>query len=146
MSLAIRWLQSGLWRLGRLVLALLLLAACGGMKDAGAVADRFVDTYYVESDQASALALTSGVASLRLRDELKLADEGRGGGALRDLRQVRVYYKRGSLEGKGDARSAEYRLDIRPQGGGALSREAHLELVRLADGTWRVSRFSESNP
>ena len=46
----------------------------------------------------------------------------------------------------GDARSAVYRLDIRPQGGGALSRDAHLELVRLADGTWRVSRFSESNP
>jgi hypothetical protein len=127
--------------------ALILLAGCGEkMKDAGAVADRFVDTYYVESDQASAMALTSGVASLRLRDELKLADEGRGGGALRDLRQVRVYYKRGSIEGKGDVRSAVYRLDIRPQGGGALSRDAHLELVRLADGTWRVSRFSETNP
>jgi hypothetical protein len=127
--------------------ALILLAGCGEkMKDAGAVADRFVDTYYVESDQASAMALSSGVASLRLRDELQLAGEGRGGGALRDLRQVRVYYKRGSMEGKGDARSAVYRLDIRPQGGGALSRDAHLELVRLADGTWRVSRFSETNP
>ena len=125
----------------------LALLGCGEkMKDAGAVADRFVDTYYVESDQASAMELTSGVASLRLRDELKLASEGRGGGALRDLRQVRVYYQRGSMEGQGDARSAMYRLDIRPQGGGALHRDARLELVRLPDGTWRVSRFSETNP
>jgi hypothetical protein len=132
-------------RLG--AIALILLAGCGErMKDAGSVADRFVDRYYVESDQASAMALSSGVASLRLRDELKLANEGRGGGALRDLRQVRVYYQRGAITGKGDARSAVYRLDIRPQGGGALSREAHLELVRLADGTWRVARFSETNP
>jgi hypothetical protein len=129
-----------------LCFALAVLGCGERMKDAGAVADRFVDRYYVESDQAGAMALTSGVASLRLRDELKLADEGRGGGALRDLRQVRVYYQRGSIEGKGDARSAVYRLDIRPQGGGALSRDAHLELVRLADGTWRVSRFSETNP
>jgi len=125
----------------------LALAGCGEkMKDAGAVADKFVDTYYVESDQASALKLTAGVASLRLRDELKLADEGRGGGALRDLRQVRVYYKRGEIEGKGDSRTTVYRLDIRPQGGGALHRDARLELVRIADGTWRVSRFSETNP
>jgi hypothetical protein len=92
------------------------------------------------------MALTSGIASLRLRDELKLADEGRGGGALRDLRLVRVYYQRGSIAGNGDARSAVYRLDIRPQGGGALRRDARLELVRIADGTWRVSRFSETNP
>ena len=128
-------------------LAAVLLAGCGEkMKDASVVADKFVDTYYVESDQASAMKLTSGVASLRLRDELKLADEGRGGGALRDLRQVRVYYKRGSLEGKGDSRSAVYNLDIRPQGGGSLHRDAHVDLVRLADGTWRVARFSETNP
>jgi hypothetical protein len=128
-------------------LAALLLAACGEkMKDASSVADKFVDTYYVESDQVSAMKLTSGVASLRLRDELKLADEGRGGGALRDLRQVRVYYKRGSLEGDGNSRSAVYKLDIRPQGGGALHRDAHVDLVRLADGTWRVARFSETNP
>jgi hypothetical protein len=125
---------------------LLFASACSGMKDPGSVADKFVDRYYVESDQAGAMSLTSGVASLRLRDELKLAQEGRSGGALGALRQVRVYYKRDALEGNGDQRNAAYRLDIRPQGGGALSREAHLELSRQADGTWRVSRFNETNP
>ncbi|MFL5250005.1 MAG: hypothetical protein ACJ783_10050 [Myxococcales bacterium] len=129
------------------LLALLLAASCGEkMKNAASVADQFVDRYYVESDQAGAMSLTSGVASLRLRDELKLAQEGRSGGALGALRQVRVYYKRDALEGNGDQRNAAYRLDIRPQGGGALSREAHLELSRQADGTWRVSRFNETNP
>ena len=54
MSLAIRPLFLGFS-------CALALAACGEkMKDAGAVADKFVDTYYVESDQASALKLTEG--------------------------------------------------------------------------------------
>lgn len=123
-------------------LALALLAACGGMKDPGAVADKFVDRYYVESDQESALQLAAGVASLQLRDELKLVAEGRQGDPGMQVRQVRVYYSRKSLEGDGDKREADYQLDIRPQGGGELKRGAHLELRRQADGTWRVERYA----
>ena len=119
----------------------LLLAACGGMKDPGSVADKFVDRYYVESDQDSALQLTTGVATLQLRDELKLASEGRQGDPGMQVRQVRVYYSRRSLTGDGDKREAQYDIDIRPQGGGALKRGAHLELSRQGDGTWRVERF-----
>jgi len=127
------------------VLALLLLAACGGMKDPGSVADKFVDKYYVESDQDSALAFTTGVASMRLRDELGLTAEARrAGGPQMQLRQVRVYYSRKSLTGEGDQRKAEYELDIRPQGGGELEREAHLRLQREPDGTWRVADFTET--
>ena len=136
--------RKGLHR-GPAVVAL-ALAACGGMKDAASVADKFVDRYYVESDQDGALPLTTGIAALRLKDELNLTREARQGNAGMPLRQVRVYYKRGSIEGQGDARSTVYRLDIRPQGGGSLSRDARLELTRLPDGTWRVSRFSETNP
>ena len=120
---------------------LLLLAACGGMKDPGSVADQFVDRYFVESDQDSALRLTTGVASLQLRDELKLAAEGRHGDPGMQVRQVRVYYSRQSLTGEGDRREADYELDIRPQGGGELKRGAHLELQRQPDGTWRVARY-----
>ena len=128
-----------------LVLAL-VLAACGGMRDAGSVADKFVDRYYVESDQDSALPLTTGVASLRLQDELKLTREARMGNPGMQLRPVRVYYKRTSLTGGDREREAEYELDIRPQGGGKLQRGARLTLVRQEDGTWRISRFSESQP
>ena len=127
-------------------LALLLLAACGGMKDAGSVADKFVDRYYVESDQQSALPLTTGVASMRLKDELKLTREGRQGNPGMQLRPVRVYYSRKSLAGDGPAREADYELDIRPQGGGDLQRGAHLSLRREPDGTWRVASFSETQP
>ncbi len=126
--------------------ALLLLAACGGMKDAGSVADKFVDRYYVESDQQSALPLTTGVATLRLEDELKLTKEARQGNPGMQLRPVRVYYSRKSLTGDGAAREADYELDIRPQGGGELQRGAHLTLLRQQDGTWRVSGFSETQP
>jgi len=60
------------------------------MKDAGSVADKFVDRYYVESDQDGALPLTTGVASMRLNDELKLTRESRQGNAGMQLRPVRV--------------------------------------------------------
>src|SRR3954452_19127676 len=91
--------------------ALLLLAACGGMKDAGAVADKFVDRYYVESDQQTALPLTTGVATLRLQDELRLTREARQGNPGMQLRPVRVYYSRKALTGEGAAREADYELD-----------------------------------
>jgi hypothetical protein len=50
------------------------------------------------------------------------------------------------VAGDGDVRRIDYRLDIRPQGGGELHRDAHLELSRQQDGTWRVERFSETQP
>ncbi len=125
----------------------LLLAACGGMKSPGSVADNFVDRYYVESDQTGALPFATGVATLRLEEELRLtADARRSPGPQMQLRQVRVYYSRKSLTGDGPARSAEYELDIRPQGGGEIQRGARLELEQQRDGTWRVARFSETQP
>jgi hypothetical protein len=129
--------------------ALLLAAvfACGGMKSPGSVADNFVDRYYVESDQQSALQYTTGIATMRLKDELKLTAEARGGNmAGMQVRQVRVYYKRSPMVGEGPKRSADYELDIRPQGGGELQRSAHVELTQEGDGTWRVSNFSDAQP
>lgn len=126
------------------ILLLLALATCGGMKDPASVADKFVDRYYVESDQDAALPLTTGVATLRLQDELRLTAEARRGQSGMPMRQVRVYYSRKPLRGEGATLSADYELDIRPQGGGELQRGAHLELQRQGDGTWRVARFSES--
>jgi hypothetical protein len=84
---------------------------------------------------------------MRLEDELKLTAEARGGNTNgMQMRQVRVYYKRGSLGVEGQKRVADYVLDIRPQGGGELQRNARVELSPQSDGTWRVSNFSESQP
>jgi hypothetical protein len=126
---------------------LLLIAACGGMKDPASVADNFVDKYYVESDQDRALPFTTGVATMRLHEELKLTAEARGGntGGLQ-VRPERVYYKRRGTGGAGDKRSFEYEIDIRPQGGGNLQRIAKVDLAKQGDGSWRVSDFSETQP
>src|SRR3954471_24508471 len=97
---------------GGAVALALALQACGGMKDAGSVADKFVDRYYVESDQDGALPLTTGIADLRLKDELNLTREARQGNAGMPLRQVRVYYKRKALTGDDTERVADYELDI----------------------------------
>jgi hypothetical protein len=130
----------------RAAAALALVAACGGMKDPGSVADKFVDRYYVESDQQGALPFTAGVATLQLQDELRLSAEGRRPGSPYPSRQVRVYYTRSALGGANAERTVDYKLDIRPQGGGDLQREAHLTLARQTDGTWRVVRFHETQP
>jgi len=132
--------------MNRLAAALALVAACGGMKDPASVADKFVDRYYVESDQQGALAFTAGVATLRLQDELRLSAEARRPGNPLISRQVRVYYTRSAMQGGDGERTADYKLDIRPQGGGDLQREAHLTLARQDDGTWRVVRFHETQP
>jgi len=118
--------------------------ACGGMKDPASVADKFVDKYYVESDQVGAMPLTSGVAAMHLKDELALTAEARRGTSGMPLRQVRVYYSRKALIGDGPKREADYELDIRPQGGGELQRLAHLQIAQQPDGTWRVTDFSET--
>jgi hypothetical protein len=124
-----------------------LLAACGGMKDPASVADNFVDKYYVESDQDRALPFTTGIATMRLHEELKLTAEARGGSTSgMQVRPERVYYKRHPLDGSGDKRSVDYDVDIRPQGGGDLQRIAHLDLAQQQDGSWRVSNFSETQP
>ena len=117
------------------------------MKSPASVADQFVDRYYVESDQTGAMPLSTGVATLQLKEELRLTAEARrAGGPQMSLRQVRVYYSRKSLSGEGQVRTAQYELDIRPQGGGEIQRGARLELEQQKDGTWRVARFSETQP
>jgi hypothetical protein len=118
--------------------------ACGGMKDPASVGDKFVDKYYVESDQDGALPYTTGIASMHLKEELALAAEARRGGSGMPLRQVRVYYSRKPLTGEGASREVDYELDIRPQGGGELQRLAHLKIAQQPDGTWRVTDFSET--
>jgi hypothetical protein len=129
------------------ILALVLATACGGMKDPASVADKFVDKYYVESDQDRALPFTTGIASMRLHEELKLTAEARGGTtAGMQVRPERVYYKRRAFDGSGDKRGVDYDIDIRPQGGGNLLRIAHLDLAQQQDGSWRVSNFSETQP
>src|SRR5213596_1942221 len=112
---------------GPFVLSLVLLG-CGGMKDPASVADKFVDKYYVESDQDGALPFSTGVAAMHLKDELKLTREARMGQSGMPLRQVRVYYTRKALSGDGPQREADYELDIRPQGGGEIQRLAHLKI------------------
>jgi hypothetical protein len=126
---------------------LLLITACGGMKDPASVADNFVDKYYVESDQDRALPFTTGIATMRLHEELKLVAVARGGNTSgMQVRPERVYYKRHALDGSGDKRTVDYDVDIRPQGGGNLQRIAHLDLAQQQDGSWRVSTFSETQP
>ena len=123
----------------------MILASCGSMKSPSGVADKFVDKYYVESDQQAALLLADGLAKVRLEAELKLIGASRRG-VEPGLLAAKVYYDRQALEGEGGRRGADYALHIKPQGGAAIERKAHLDLEQKPDGSWRVVRFSETTP
>ena len=112
------------------------------------MADKFVDSYYVESDQQSALHFTTGIASLRLNDELKLTAGRRAAATPAGCRCGRCASITSARRWDCRRREAfaDYELDIRPQGGGELSRTAHVELSQESDGTWRVSNFSDAQP
>lgn len=130
----------------RLALAALALSlSCSSARNAASVADKFVDKYYVESDQQAALRLADGLARVRLDAEVTLVGASRRGvqpGAL----TAKVFYDRKRLDGDGPKRTAVYALHIKPQGGPGIEKEAHLDLEQAADGSWRIVRFSETTP
>jgi hypothetical protein len=125
------------------LLVTLSLLACASPRSPEGAADRFVDKYYVESDQQAALPLAEGRAKRRLEEELKLVAGSRRGVAPGSL-AARVYYERRRIDDHGLIRSAEYVLHIKPQGGPQIDREAHLELKAQPDGSWRISNFNET--
>src|SRR5260221_11745647 len=92
-----------------------LLLACGSMTDPARVADKFVDKYYVESDQNTALPLTTGVAQMRLKEELALTAEARREQSGMQLRQVRGYYSRKSFTAERTCPDVDTQSEIRPQ-------------------------------
>jgi hypothetical protein len=130
-----RWLSIGV----------LCALGCGSMRSPSGVADKFVDKYYVEADQKSALPLSDGVAKLRLQNEIELIGGARLGLAP-GSHAARVYYSRTAISEAQDSARADYSLKIKPQGGTEIARDAHLELLRQGDGTWRVVRFNETTP
>ncbi len=123
------------------LLAVLLAAAC--RPDAGtprAVAEGFLDNYYVAVDLHAARGEVEGLAADKVAQVIELAAEA--GEELRGFRP-RVNYTLGFAEEGEELARYEYELRVESDGGDAIAQLVLLTLRRGPRG-WKVSNYSES--
>lgn len=117
------------------------LFGCSSKGDPDAVANAFVDAYYIEFDLDRAKALAVGGALRRLEAEEKLVAEARKQVQV-ESRKARVYYDAPTKrQVEAGMVHYTYNLDIR-QSGGQVQRKA-IVMVAKRDGAWKVVRFRE---
>jgi hypothetical protein len=119
-------------------LALMVLLCGCQPKSAEAVADKFVDLYFVEIDQQKALALTTGLAHTKLEEELGLVEKVRHQ-VDPDQAKPSVYYTRQSSHVEGDRAQLTYDISIK-QGRDETKRSALISAERV-EGAWKVGNF-----
>jgi hypothetical protein len=116
---------------------LVLVGGCGrGPAD---VADKFVDLYFVETDQARARGLSSGLAEKKLDDEIKLVTDIRRT-VDPEAQKPTVFYKRRELRVEGERANATYDVTVQ-FGHDETPKNAMVSLERIA-GEWRVANFT----
>ena len=115
------------------------LALTGCAETPQRVADRFVDRYFVEADQARARPLTAGLAQKKIDDELKLVGPVRQAEDDREQKRPTVFYERRELSVEGERARATYDLTIRF--GSDETRKNALLSLEHAEGVWRVANF-----
>jgi hypothetical protein len=118
-------------------LALLLGLGCTPRTPA-AVADKFVDLYFVEIDQKRALALTSGLARSKLEEELGLVEKIRANYEPEQAKPS-IFYSRKSAQIDGDHARLAYDITIR-QGRDETHRNALISVEHVGD-QWTVGNF-----
>lgn len=121
----------------------LVLAACGKPKTPQAVAEAFIDRYYIERDHAKALELASGIAATRVAEEKKLVAEGQAEGAGASAVQPHIHYKFKKATPKGADLELTYDLTI-DSGGVPLRKELRVVLSKVGPDE-KVTFFNESD-
>jgi hypothetical protein len=119
------------------VLALpLVLAACGP-RSAEAVADKFVDYYFVEIDQGRALPLTTGLAREMIERELRdVAAVRKQMGYMPASERPDVYYKRTVGRDEGARKVWTYDITLKREHD-VWRKNAQVAVERLG-GEWKV--------
>src|ERR1041384_7936127 len=121
-----------------MALGLLVTLGCGRSPEA--VADRFVDYYFVEIDQGRALPLTSGLAHDMLERELRdVAAIRKQLGHMPADERPEVYYKRVGDRQEGDRTVLVYDLTLK-HAEDVIRKTAQVAVRRDGDG-WKVIFF-----
>lgn len=128
-----KWLIISLFFLG-------LSHGCGS-GDPEAVADRFMDRYYVAADLGETLKVADGLAGKKIRDQQQLTRGESGPQTTKGRRVSYTRIERTTVDGKLFLRY-EVRIDV--QGGGSLTRKVLLAMAQEPN-EWRVTNFTESD-
>jgi transposase len=128
--------------LGALCMAMAILG-CSPGNSAQGVADRFVQAYYVQIDQAQALEFTSGLARERLRQELQQVAPLRRGSSLEQARP-KVSYTLARTQPEGRQVLLVYDLTITPPQVKPILKKILLITEPLGE-QWKVINFAETD-
>lgn len=126
-----------------MVFAILLLPGCDSGESAAAAAARdFLDAHYVRIDLAAAKGLSTGLATEKVGEEIRLV-----GGVVPDSEAMkpRIHYRREKVwkEAENDATYA-YVLTVTPPGSAAFHKRVLVTVRRVEEG-WKVSNYRESD-
>jgi hypothetical protein len=130
------------WMFAAVCMAVALLG-CSRSDSAQAVADRFMQTYYVQIDQAGALEFSHGLARERLRQELQQVTPLRRGGSL-DQARPQASYALARTQSEGRQILLVYDLTITPPQAKPMLKKILLITEQLGD-QWKVINFAETD-
>jgi hypothetical protein len=127
---------------GALCLAIVLLG-CSQSNSAQAVADQFMQAYYVRIDQTQALEVSTGLAQERLRQELQQVAPLRRGSSLEQARP-KVSYTLARTQPEGRQVLLVYDLTITPPQVKPMLKKILIITEQLGD-EWKVINFAETD-
>ena len=119
------------------------LVACSRSNSAQGVADRFMQAYYVQIDQAQALELSTGLARERLRQELQQVAPLRRGGGLEQARP-KASYSLARTQHDGRQVLLVYDLTITPPQVMPILKKILIITEQLGE-QWKVINFAEAD-
>ena len=122
-----------------LIAFLVLPSACWRGQGAEAVAERFMEHYYVLADLQGAKRFTTGLASEKIQEQLKLI-----AGAVVDAqtRSREVSFALVEKQEQGEKVFLVYEVTIAPKGGISFKKRSLLSLGRVG-GAWKVTNFRD---
>lgn len=119
------------------------IMGCSRGNSAQGVADQFVQTYYVQIDQARALEFTTGLARQRLQEELQRVAQLRRGSSLEQARP-KVSYTLSRTQPEGRQVLLVYDLTITPPQVAPLLKKILIITEQLGE-QWKVINFTETD-
>lgn len=119
------------------------LGSCSRADTPEAIADRFVQAYYVQIDQAQAVEYTAALARQRLHEELQTVARIRRGGSLAQARpKVEYHLARTQVDGR--QQLFIYELTITPPQVPAIAKKVLIITEQFGDA-WKVINFTEAD-
>lgn len=122
-----------------LIAFLILSLACGRGEGALAVAERFMEHYYVLADLQGAKRFTTGLADEKIQEQVKLTAGSVADAEARSREVSFTLLEKQEQEGKV---FLVYEVTVVPRGGTPFKKRSFLSLG-LVGGAWKVTNFRD---